>query len=101
MQPPAAAAAAAASEPLPGKALGKRKAGTAEPQADGAGGKNPAAPAAPRGRPPSLAASGAASMDAVRAISAQAHGAPRKGTPSATPTATTTCSSSPPTRCPT
>ena len=78
MQPPAAAAAAAASEPLPGKALGKRKAGTAEPQADGAGGKNPAAPAARRGRPPALAASGAASMDAVRAISAQAHGAPRK-----------------------
>ena len=78
MQPPAAAAAAAASEPLPGKALGKRKAGTAEPQADGAGGKTRAAPAARLGRPPSLAASGAASMDTVQAIARQAHGAPRK-----------------------
>ena len=78
MQPPAAAATAAAGEPLPGKALGKRKAGTAEPQADGAGGKSRAAPAARLGRPPSLAASGAASMDAVQAIARQAHGAPRK-----------------------
>ena len=78
MQPPAAAAAAAAGEPLPGKALGKRKAGTAEPQADGAGGKNPAVPSARLGRPPSLAASGAASMDAVQAIARQAHGAPGK-----------------------
>ena len=77
MQPPAAAAAAAAGEPLPGKALGKRKAGTAEPQADGAGGKNPAVPSARLGRPPSLAAC-AASMDAVQAIARQAHGAPGK-----------------------
>ena len=37
-----------------------------------------AAPAARRGRPPSLAACGAASMQAVRAIAAQAHGAPSK-----------------------
>ncbi|EOD24797.1 hypothetical protein EMIHUDRAFT_238299 [Emiliania huxleyi CCMP1516] len=78
MQPPAAAATAAAGEPLPGKALGKRKAGAAEPQADGAGGKTRAAPAARLGRPPSLAASGAASMDTVQAIARQAHGAPRK-----------------------
>ena len=49
-----------------------------EPQADGPGGKTRAAPAAPRGRPPSLAACGAASMQAVRAIAAQAHGAPGK-----------------------
>ena len=77
MQPPAAAAAAAAGEPLSRKALGKRKAGTAEPQADGAGGKNPAVPSARLGRPPSLAAC-AASMDAVQAIARQAHGAPGK-----------------------
>ena len=68
MQPPAPPPAAAEGEPLPGKALGKRKAGTAEPQADGAGGKTRAAPAARLGRPPSLAASGAASMDTVQAI---------------------------------
>ena len=58
--------------------MGKRKAGAAEPQADGAGGKTRAAPAARLGRPPSLAASGAASMDTVQAIARQAHGAPRK-----------------------